>query len=393
MGPTQVATEVADRVESMRSAAARRPVHDARTASVLGVAVGACFATCFATGVWSHLQQHPPGWLELPLGPTGLYRLTQGVHVATGLATIPLLLAKLFSVSPRLVERPVVRGPVHAMERLALLALVGGSVFLLVTGAANIARWYPWRFFFPVGHWWAAWLVLGATLTHLAFKVPVLRRSLGTSRAPGKEGRSERSAPGGLTRRGLLASVAAAAGLLTLATVGQTVPALRRTAWLAPRRGDIGPQGLPVNRTASAAGTEGLGDDATYRLRVRGPGAAAADFTLDDLAALPQRTVRLPIACVEGWSADADWTGVAVRDVMSAAGMSPAAAIVHSAQTRGGYRSSELSESAVQDDRCLLALAVNGEPLSPDHGAPVRLIAPNRPGVAQTKWVVEVEVA
>lgn len=387
MGPS----EVAERVEELRAGAERREVHDARTASILGVALGVCFATCFATGVWSHLQQHPPGWLELPLGPTGLYRVTQGLHVATGLATIPLLLAKLYAVSPALAKRPVVRGPVHALERLALLPLVAGSVFLLLTGTANIARWYPWGFFFTVGHWWAAWLVLGATIVHLAFKVPVVRESLrrGAPRPPGQVP----PRPGELTRRGLLATVAAAAGLLTVATAGQTVPALRRTAWLAPRRGDIGPQGFPVNRTAAAAGTAGLHTDPRWRLAVGRADGAGRSFTLADLAALPQRTVRLPITCVEGWSADATWTGVPVREVMAAAGLAPGAATVRSAQTRGGYRSSELSASAVEDDRCLLALEVNGEPLHPDHGAPLRLIAPNRPGVLQTKWVVELEAA
>jgi DMSO/TMAO reductase YedYZ molybdopterin-dependent catalytic subunit len=66
--------------------------------------------------------------------------------------------------------------------------------------------------------------------------------------------------------------------------------------------------------------------------------------------------------------------------------------VVRSAQTRGGYRESELSAKGVGDPRALLALAIDGEPLHRDHGAPLRLIAPNRPGVMQTKWVVELEV-
>src|SRR3954453_4393493 len=99
-------TEVLDRVEATRSRAAERQVHDARTASILGVALGVTFGICFLTGLWSHLQQHPPGWLDLPLGPTGLYRFTQGLHVICGLASIPLLLAKLYAVSPQLLKHP-----------------------------------------------------------------------------------------------------------------------------------------------------------------------------------------------------------------------------------------------------------------------------------------------
>lgn len=378
--------DLGDRVESARAGSAARQVHDARTASLLGVALGVSFLICFLTGVWSHLQQHPPGWLELPVGPVWWYRLTQGMHVATGLATIPLLLAKLFSVAPQLLERPVLRNATHAMERLAVLPLVGGSVFLLATGAANIARWYPWDFFFPVGHWWAAWLVLGATMIHLAFKVPIVRRSLRRA-APGAV-----PAPGELTRRTLFVAVGASAALLTLTTAGQTVPFLRRLTLLAPRRPDIGPQGLPVNRTAAAAGTRELASGDDYRLVVTRRGTTLGSWTVDELRAMPQRTERLPIACVEGWSADAEWTGVAVLDVLAAVGLEPAEVVVRSAQTRGGYRESEVSATAARDPRCLLALSIGGEPLDADHGAPLRLIGPNRPGVLQTKWVVELEV-
>ena len=386
--PERVAP-LADRMESARSDAASREVHDERTATVLGVALGVAFGTCLLTGIYSHLLQQPPGWFTVPTGPAGLYRVTQGVHVMCGLASVPLLLAKLFSVSPQLVRRPPVRGPLDAMERLGLLPLVGGSLFLLVTGAANIAHWYPWRFFFPVGHWWAAWLVVGATMIHVALKAPTIRTVL---RRGGTEGHV-RAAPDELTRRGLLLTTAGAAAVLTLVTAGQTVPFLRRTTLLAPRRPDIGPQGLPVNRTAEAAGTTSLAGDPGYRLVVSGAGAAGRSFTLDDLAALPEHTAELPIACVEGWSASARWTGVRVADVLAAAGLEPVDLTVRSAQQGGLYASSELTRAAVVGPDCLLALRIDGAPLHPDHGAPVRLIAPNRPGVLQTKWVTGLEAA
>jgi DMSO/TMAO reductase YedYZ molybdopterin-dependent catalytic subunit len=56
------------------------------------------------------------------------------------------------------------------------------------------------------------------------------------------------------------------------------------------------------------------------------------------------------------------------------------------------YRRSDLSASLVADPDTLLALEVEGEVLHGDHGFPCRLIAPNRPGVLQTKWVARVEV-
>ena len=383
----ELADTALERVDEVRDSAAGREVHDQRTASLLGMALGVTFGICFLTGVWSHLNQQPPGWLELPFGPTGLYRVTQGLHVITGLISVPLLLAKLYSVSPQLISRPVVRSPLHLMERIGLLPLVGGSVFLLVTGAANIARWYPWDFFFPVGHYWAAWMVFGALLIHVALKVPVLRRVLSERTPPEPRTPTE---PGQLTRRGLLALSGAAAAILTLFTAGQTVPFLRPFAFLAPRRPDIGSQGLPVNRTAAQARTEGL-DAPDYRLVVARPDGTEASFTIEDLKAMPQVRTELPITCVEGWSAQASWIGVPVATVMAAAGLPAGAATIRSAQTRGGYRSSEVSAKAVADERCLLALQVNDQELNADHGAPLRLIAPNRPGVLQTKWVVRVE--
>ncbi len=118
------------------------PLHDERTAAVLGVALGVAFSVCFLTGLISHLLQHPNGWFAWPTRPIWLYRVTQGTHVATGLASVPLLLAKLWTVYPHFWTFPPVRGVVHALERLSLLPLVGGSLFMLVTGVQNIARWY-----------------------------------------------------------------------------------------------------------------------------------------------------------------------------------------------------------------------------------------------------------
>ena len=65
------------------------------------------------------------GW---PTSPSWLYALTQGLHVTIGLALFPVVLAKLWSVIPRLFEWPPVRSPAHALERLSLALLVGGEV-------------------------------------------------------------------------------------------------------------------------------------------------------------------------------------------------------------------------------------------------------------------------
>ena len=66
--------------------------------------------------------------------------------------------------------------------------------------------------------------------------------------------------------------------------------------------------------------------------------------------------------------------------------------LVESIQPAGAFRDSTLQANFAEDDRTLLALSLNGEPLALDHGFPCRVIAPNRPGVLQTKWVGRIEV-
>ena len=61
--------------------------------------------------------------------------------------------------------------------------------------------------------------------------------------------------------------------------------------------------------------------------------------------------------------------------------------LVESIQRRGAFRSAALRANQVRDPRSLLALDVNGEPLTPDHGYPARIIVPAAPGVLNTKWV------
>jgi DMSO/TMAO reductase YedYZ molybdopterin-dependent catalytic subunit len=364
----------------------RSPLRRPALIGRLGLALAVTFGVCFATGLISHLIQHPPGWFGWPTRPVHLYRVTQGVHVATGLATVPLLGAKLWSVYPRLFAWPPLRDARHAAERAGVALLVSTALFQLVTGVLNIAQWYALMpFYFPTAHYWTAWLVAGAMLVHIGVKLPVVREGLARPAAP--------PAPaGGLSRRALLGGVAAASGAITLATVGQTVAPLAPLAVVLPRRPGTGPQGLPVNKTAHAAGVGDAALDPAYRMVVAGPAGRRA-LSLADLAALPQQTVDLPISCVEGWSVGATWTGVRVRDLVALVGGDAGAGVrVESLQRAGRYRVADLPPSFARDPLTLLALRLGGDPLHLDHGYPARLIAPNRPGVLQTKWVARITV-
>jgi DMSO/TMAO reductase YedYZ molybdopterin-dependent catalytic subunit len=368
-------------------------LHDERTAAWLGIALGVAFVTCFATGLWSHLQQNPPSWFDAPARPAGLYRLTQGIHVGTGIATIPLLLAKLWVVYPKLFRRPVVSGVASALERIMLVPLIGGGIFMLFTGLANINLWYPWSFNFRAAHYWVAWITIGALVVHIGAKFAGTRAAL-AHQTESTDTPSVPRYPDAIGRRGFLGLVAGASGLLTVLTVGQTVWPLRKLALLAPRRPDTGPQGFPVNRSAAAAGVVDAARDPAFRLVVDGKVDRPLELSIHELRALPQRRATLPIACVEGWSASRTWTGVPVRELLAMAGAAPDARVrVHSLQRRLAYRSSDLDAAQAHDVDTLLALDVDGEPLHIDHGAPVRLIGPNRPGVLQTKWVARLVVS
>lgn len=371
-----------------REGAFHSKLHDERTAALLGLALGVTFTICFLTGLASHLIQHPPGWFTWPSRPAGLYRVTQGLHVATGLASIPLLLAKLWTVYPRLWTWPPVRGVLHLIERVALLPLVAGSIFLLFSGVANVSLWYPWRFFFPAGHYSAAWITVGALVVHIGAKATITRMALS------KQSEIEKgSDDGGSSRRAFLTTIAGVTGLVTITTVGQTFAPLKGLALFAPRRPDIGPQGFPVNKTAASARVLELAPDPNYRLRIEGAVREPLSLSLDELQALDQHEAELPIACVEGWSASPMWRGVRVVDLLALAGAEPGRIVrVESLQPRGLYRSSELNESHATDADTLIALQVNGELLHIDHGYPARLIGPNRPGVMQTKWVSKLVV-
>jgi DMSO/TMAO reductase YedYZ molybdopterin-dependent catalytic subunit len=356
----------------MRTPTFRSAAHNEKATARIGLWLGIAFLTCFITGLISHAIQHPPSWFFWPSRPVNLYRIAQGMHVISGIAAIPLLLAKLWSVYPKLFERPLVKSLPHALERGSILVLSGAAFFELVTGIFNIAQNYVFTFYFPDAHYAVAWVAVGSILLHIAVKLPVIRRALQRDPQPD---------PG---RRAFLRTTWLAAGVAVAATAGATVPLLRNVSALAWKSSN-GPQGLPVNRTAASAGVQ---KDPSWRLDVAGK-----QYSLDELAAMPQTTAELPIACVEGWSQSASWTGVPVADLVKAAGVQPGTEIrVQSMERDGLYRSSVLPGEHTRDPLTLLALRLNGEELDLDHGFPCRIIAPSRPGVLQTKWVNRLEV-
>ena len=361
----------------------------------VGLWLGICFGVCFVTGLISHYAQNHSQPIPFPTSPSWGYRVTQGLHVVTGTAAVPLLLVKLWSVYPRLFIRPpreLRRLVLEVLERGSIAVLVAGAIFQLASGLANSAQWYPWDFSFRTTHYAIAWITIGALVVHIAVKLPIIRGALTSDVEDTTYDRPSATEPGSLSRRGLLRTTWLAAGVAVLVTAGSTVPLLRRVSVFGVRSGD-GPQGIPINKSAAAAKVAPAATSAAYRFTVA-YGGREVSMTRDELLAMEQTTETLPIACVEGWSASGSWTGVRVRALLDLV-EAPAGSEVEvvSLQESGPYKRTVLQGNFADDDRTLLALALDGEPLALDHGYPARLIAPDRPGVLQTKWVARLEVS
>ncbi|MCU1673526.1 MAG: hypothetical protein JWN77_1639 [Frankiales bacterium] len=373
------------------------------------------------TGLLSYLAYQPqfpgnafPGdvhglrlpYFTWPTNPSWLYRLNQGLHVGLGLALIPIVLAKLWSVIPKLFAWPPARSAAQLLERASLALLVGSILFELATGVLNIQYDYVFGFDFYTAHYYGAWVFLAAFVTHVALKLPVMVRSLRSRRL-----RDELRTPLAATvpepldehglvaidpddptisRRGALAVVGGASLLITAVTLGETV-GWRPSALLSARGQDYGddPTDFQVNRTARTAGIPK--DVSGWTLTV--VGASTVTLTRDELLAMPQHTAELPIACVEGWSTVQTWTGVRLRDLVRLAGVErPESGVVTSLEKRGAFARAVLNRKQLVEPDALLALTVNGVDLSPDHGYPARIIVPAAPGVHNTKWVERIEL-
>ena len=395
----------------------RSPLRGPWLTAALGSILLVLVTVVAATGFLSHAAYQPdlPGnaivdpRADLPLtfawpaGATYLYAVTQGLHVNVGLVAIPFLLAKLWSVIPRLFAWPPVASPAQALERLSIALLVSSAVFEFVTGVMNIQYWYAFRFNFVVAHYYGAVVFVGALFLHVLVKLPVIARAYrdrgwikplrddlaNTRPEPDGDIVAPDPAPPTLSRRGLFAFVGGASLTLLVANAGESIGGpVRSLAFLAPRREDF-----PVNKTAAKAGITPAMVGPAYLLTLS-DGAREIPLTLDELQAMPQHTATLPIACVEGWTTTQTWTGVRLSDLAEAAGVSGArTAFVRSLQPAGVLSKASLSADAIADPDALLALQVNGGDLPLDHGYPARFIVPALPGVHNTKWVASIEFA
>ncbi|GAB1343626.1 sulfite oxidase [Gemmatimonas sp.] len=157
---------------------------------------------------------------------------------------------------------------------------------------------------------------------------------------------------------------------------------------------------------------------AGWTLAVAGAVASARTISLSELAALPQRELVVTMECAGNWRLGMDpvpegepwkygavsttrWGGVSLASLLERAGVAADAMEVVACGADAGPRDD--AEGMVRFERSLpLAVAMHpdtlvathmdGEPLTPDHGAPLRLIVPNWYGMASVKWLNELVV-
>jgi len=132
-------------------------------------------------------------------------------------------------------------------------------------------------------------------------------------------------------------------------------------------------------------------DLATWDFRIFGRVETPARWTYDEFKKLPRVQVRSDIHCVTRWSRyDNLWEGVSVAELMKRVTIKPDArfVVIHAEQ---GFTSNLPLAELLHDD-VLLADTHDGEPLTPEHGWPVRLVVPRRYFWKSAKWVRGLEL-
>ena len=127
-------------------------------------------------------------------------------------------------------------------------------------------------------------------------------------------------------------------------------------------------------------------DTRTWTFEVTGLVERPFTLSWDELLALPQTTVRCDIHCVTTWSRfDNAFEGVAVQLLLDRAGVKPEAQFCVVSAEQGFTTNLPLSDLNRAEN--LIALKHDGEPLTPEHGGPARLLVPHLYFWKSAKWV------
>ncbi|MBI2954840.1 MAG: molybdopterin-dependent oxidoreductase [Chloroflexi bacterium] len=131
-------------------------------------------------------------------------------------------------------------------------------------------------------------------------------------------------------------------------------------------------------------------DPQAWRLVIDGLVRAPINLTIDAVLALPRTALTSDFTCVEGWTVeDITWEGVRVRDLAEMITAMPEARFItfHA----GSFVISLPLEEATRDN-VILAHHLDGEPIPPEHGGPLRLVTPFAECFQSVKWVQRLEI-
>lgn len=206
----------------------------------------------------------------------------------------------------------------------------------------------------------------------------------------------ERAAPPG-GGAGDAAGPASAGGGLPVATaVGRTISRARFLGFLAigagftwAARGLLGlTGGWRINTVESPRPAFDAGQ---YRLVIDGLVERPLTLTYDELRALPAVRQISDFHCVEGWGVeDVQWDGVGMQAIIDLAQPQASARYITFHSLGGVYTDSLSMQQATLPD-VLIAYDMDGSPLSPDHGRPLRLVMPRMFGYKGPKWLTRIE--
>ena len=129
-------------------------------------------------------------------------------------------------------------------------------------------------------------------------------------------------------------------------------------------------------------------DPAQFRLTIDGEVSNAMQLSMADIQKLPLTSMVIRHVCVEGWAAIIQWGGVRLRDLVALVQPKSNVRYVYFKSADGYYESWDLA-SAIHP-QTLMAYQKNGQPLSVDNGAPMRLASPIKLGYKQSKWVTQI---
>jgi DMSO/TMAO reductase YedYZ molybdopterin-dependent catalytic subunit len=132
-------------------------------------------------------------------------------------------------------------------------------------------------------------------------------------------------------------------------------------------------------------------DLSTWDLTVEGEVERPLKLTWEQLLELPSREVTVDIHCVTRWSRfDTTFRGVHWSELAALVRPKPGARFVV-AHAEQGF-TSNMPLAVIEDESALLAYAADGEPLTPDHGWPLRLVVPSRYFWKSAKWLRGLEL-